>query len=78
MLDKFYARQILCPTNFMFDKFYVRQLLCPTGSEDETRIAAGSDVKAELYSALKEILDIAHKLEAEEFEKNALKQKINV
>ena len=47
-----------------------------TGSEDETRISASTAVKMELNSALKEILDIAHKLEAEEFEKKASKPKI--
>jgi hypothetical protein len=33
------------------------------GAQDETRLGADADVKVELYAALKEVLDIAKKLE---------------
>ena len=34
-----------------------------TGAEDDTRLSASPDIKIELYSSLKEVLDIAHKVE---------------
>ena len=34
-----------------------------TGAEDDTRLSASPDIKIELYSSLKEVLDIAHKIE---------------